>query len=449
MKKKMTLIVTMVLLVLSTINVKATGWEEIYTTLEKKGNLTSELYNSMPTEVQRDEKITVRLTANNVSGWKLIDGTNEITWDDKAFKLDEINGKHYRVVSDHINLSRMEVIGSNKALIRYSWKDENVSENNIPFIELDFIVKKDISDGIYKINLSAADDSLRVYGNDNYYNTEASPRTLKYQVGKSKLTSNYTKSEIEDIDNDVYVIGSHLFTRDKNLDKQYEGALTTEFIMLAAKTIEGSDKDAMVIYLKNAFGNWKNAINNTAIDAPESFSIKYINMNENYLENGVYSTNDYNKILRLVQINKDEAIITIESASERIHGIASINGKNASLKIGNKTYAITIGENSISIDGSETLQKRANMSVNDYFNDTYAMAYYSGYDAASHYLQSVHTGKYTKGNYELYLLRVGENTAKICLKEKGQSSCIIDQYIQGNEGFSHNVGASPTTCLKN
>ena len=422
MRKIMTILMVMVFVLFSTISVKADGWDTIYTTIEKKSDSPSELYNTMPTGIKKGDNITVKLVAHNVGGWQLIDGTNQITWDEKAFSLVETNGKHYRVVSNHIDTVRMEVIGSNKATINYRWKDEDISENIVDFIELDFIVNKDIVDGIYKINLSNSDAAMRILVSGDHYSTPAKARTLKYQLGNKQITSNYTKSDIENIPKDVYVIGNYLFTRTPNEQTGYDGSLTTELIMLAAKSIDSDDKNDMKIYLKSAYGEWKNAISNSAIDSLDSYPIKYIDMKVNYLENGVYSTSDYNKILRLVQINKDEAIITIESASERIHGIASINGKNASLKIGNKTYAITIGENSISIDGSETLQKRANMSVNDYFNDTYAMAYYSGYDAASHYLQSVHTGKYTKGNYELYLLRVGENTAKICLKEKGQSA---------------------------
>lgn len=444
MKKIMTSIIVMVLVVFSSINVKASGWDYIYNTIEKENTISSEIYDTMPTEIKKGDIITVKLMAKNVKDWNLIEGTNEISWDDKAFSLVETNGKHYRVVSDHIALSRMDVLGSNKATIHYTWKNENISENDIDIIEIDFKVKKSVSDGIYNISLKESDEGMRIYVENNYYSTAARPKTLKYQVGSLKITSDYSKNYIESMSNDVYIIGDYLFTRGKNEEAGYNGSLTTEFIMLAAKSIESDNKDDMKIYLKNAFGEWKNAISNTSITPPDSFQVKYIDMQANYLENGVYADDNYKNLLRLVQINENEAIVTIETEDLRLHGIATVNNKTITLKVDGTNYNITIGNNTVSVLG-ETLAKKTNLLLNDYFNETYAMSYYSGYDAVAHYLNSEHTGRYSFDNYEIYLLRVGENTAKACVREKGQTDCVFDGYIQSNNNYSWNVGSEPTT----
>ena len=449
MKKLITTVFILVFVVFSTIGVKAGEWDEIYTTIEKSEN-SRELYNNMPTEVQKGDIVSVKLVTKNVSGWKLIQGGVEITWDDSAFEPVEVNGKYYTTLSNDIESVRFEIIDKNKAYMNYSLGDTVASENIISLVELKFKVKNKVSNGVYRVNLLESDNALSVYGNDNYYDTIAGYKSLKYQVGKQSITSNYSKN---DINSNSYIIGSHLFTRAGS--DEYNGVLTTEYIMLASKSIESNNKDDMIIYVKNAFGDWKNAITNTEISPPSEFNIEYVDMKANYSENGVYSSNDEKTILRLVQINENEAIITIENDKEIVHGLATINNKVATLTVDGKTYKITISENAVNIEtpnsdsyiADKTLQKRANETVNDYFNDVYAEAYYSGFDGdgSQYYLKSSHTGKYTFGNYELYLVRVEDSVAKMCLKDKSHSGCIIDKYVITNEDPNYNIGGVFTT----
>ena len=100
-------------------------------------------------------------------------------------------------------------------------------------------------------------------------------------VGIGKI-NNIAANEINtsDISNSTYIIGKHMFTRETN--DEYNGKLSTNYIMLAAKTITSDNLEDMIIYYKNARGTWINALTSEAIDAPEKFDIEYKN-NEPYL----------------------------------------------------------------------------------------------------------------------------------------------------------------------
>lgn len=83
---------------------------------------------------------------------------------------------------------------------------------------------------------------------------------------------------IDDVEPNTYVIGNSMFSRTPN--QAYDGVLTTQHIMLAAKTIQGTNIADMVIYYKNARGAWVNAINNEEVVPPSTFSIRNIDMEE-------------------------------------------------------------------------------------------------------------------------------------------------------------------------
>ena len=84
-----------------------------------------------------------------------------------------------------------------------------------------------------------------------------------------------------DITESTYVIGECMFTRE--VSPSYSGVLSTDVIMLASKTIQSNKLSDMIIYYKNARGNWINALTNNSIEIPESFNIVYKN-NELYLD---------------------------------------------------------------------------------------------------------------------------------------------------------------------
>ena len=82
--------------------------------------------------------------------------------------------------------------------------------------------------------------------------------------------------EPSEIDNNSYVIGTHLFTREKNDD--YKGQLTTKLIMLASVTIDSEELSDMIIYYKNPRGEWTDALTGEKInDLPNTFELVFKN----------------------------------------------------------------------------------------------------------------------------------------------------------------------------
>ncbi|MDD5865448.1 MAG: hypothetical protein PUD07_03025, partial [bacterium] len=85
----------------------------------------------------------------------------------------------------------------------------------------------------------------------------------------------------DDIANSTYVIGKCMFTRD--ISDKYSGSLSTDVIMLAAKTIDSNNLEDMIIYYKNARGIWVNALNNEQVEMNETVEIEYKN-NVEYIQ---------------------------------------------------------------------------------------------------------------------------------------------------------------------
>ncbi len=88
----------------------------------------------------------------------------------------------------------------------------------------------------------------------------------------------------DEINNNTYIIGHYLYNRESSYDSNnniiYGGALTTEHVMLASKSINSDSLSNMIIYYKSISGVWKNAINNNVIELdklPEKFEITHIN----------------------------------------------------------------------------------------------------------------------------------------------------------------------------
>ena len=80
----------------------------------------------------------------------------------------------------------------------------------------------------------------------------------------------------DDIGNSTYVIGKAIYTREEL--GAYKGRLTTNYIMLAAQTIEGNSIEDMIILYKNAKGEWINGLDSSvAVVIPEVFEIHYKN----------------------------------------------------------------------------------------------------------------------------------------------------------------------------
>lgn len=434
--KKITLALIMLFTVLFSINVKAGDIYDITPTIEKDRD--GELYNLMPTLVEKGEVISVKFKITDVEGWEIGYGVNELSWDKEAFELvEQSDGKYFIAKDSHLDELSLQVSeGLNKATLYYSYNDSTFETNESYVAEIQFRTKKNVKDGVYHITLEHSYESTLIDMPNDYEYISTFEKKLKYQVGKPRITSRFTR---DDITNSSYVIGGYLFTRDGS--DEYDGTLTTEHIMLSSKSIQENELDKMVIYVKNARGKWKNAISDREFgvdlpieNLPESFDINYIDMVAHYAEDGIYTDDNENTILRIVQFNDKEAIVTIETDSEVVHGIANINNRVATFTISGINYKVTFSDDAANIETSDSyiiakaLTKRANISVNEYLNNNYVNGVYDGGGGASYYINSNETGKFIYGDYELDVLRVDENSLRICLKENGQSNCIIDEY---------------------
>lgn len=451
--KKITSILVMLFVMLFAINVKAGSIDEIYSTIYKvdsNGINDGNLYNSMPTAIKKGDTVSVAYALHNAGGLEISDGVLLLVWDD-AFELVETNGKYYIPKNDNLTQMTFEIVGKNRAHFHFSGIDA-FSTEDVYVAEFKFKVKSDIEDGEYQIRNEFMNDAIQIYTGDvdePYATTICYESTLKYLIGNVKLSSNITKEDIENIAGDVYIIGNHMFTRDGS--EEYDGTLTTEHIMLASKTIDSNNTEDMKIYLKDIFGDWANAINDQEITPQNEFKIDYIDMIAHYAENGIYTDENEDTILKLVQFNDKQAVVKIETSNERINGIATVSGDTATLVAGGKNYSIKVSSTGVVITTNDTylvnknLAKRTNLTLNDYFIEEYADGYYDGYGSAVHYIKSAHSGKYIGDTYELDLLRVSERNARICIKPIGEEVCVIDKYIESNEGQFYYYGSEETT----
>lgn len=427
MTKRIISISILLIVMLFTINVRASEKSiyNVYTVIEK-GENSGELYNSMPTQVSRGDIITVKIFLKNAKDFYVSRIDEIIRWDKSAFELVENNGKYIINFDGNILAGSSLFSFESSAINAWFQFDSSIAINTDSKLlaELKFKVKDDVKDGIYSI-IKDSSSNISISDGTDYNNLSGSTDTLKYQVGKTKLVSSYNKDSIA---NRSYVIGNHLFATVR--------PLRTEHIMLAAKTINSEALDnvddkleKMVIYFKDSGGDWVNAINNEPITPPNEFNISYVDLMETYLENGIYSNAQNSTIVRLIQYSKEKALITIEKSTERIHGIATMNGNVATLTVDGTTYNLTISENSVALNG-ETLSKVTNNSVADYLNNNYSG--YVGPLQVSQYINSEQSGKYVSGNVELYLLRQDESAAKICMKTNNQTACSFSEDLYGS-----------------
>lgn len=86
---------------------------------------------------------------------------------------------------------------------------------------------------------------------------------------------NAIEIERDSIETSTYIIGTHMFTRDSI--GEYKGQLTTSYVMVASRTLQGQDLSEMVIYYKSAKGTWLNALTNDVVVLPEYIEIEYEN----------------------------------------------------------------------------------------------------------------------------------------------------------------------------
>ena len=130
--------------------------------------------------------------------------------------------------------------------------------------------------------------------------------------------NNLNAGEIDtnDISNSTYIIGKSMFTRETT--NNYKGYLTTDVIMLAAKTIDSNNLEDMIIYYKNARGLWFNALTNELVDVPTTFEINYKN-NDVYLDTPTLS-NPLGTIDKPILRFDYEGAYSKEGATDLING---------------------------------------------------------------------------------------------------------------------------------
>ena len=146
-----------------------------------------------------------------------------------------------------------------------------------------------------------------------------------------------TEIKTDDIANSTYVIGKCMFTRD--ISDKYSGSLSTDVIMLAAKTIDSNNLEDMIIYYKNARGIWVNALNNEQVEMNETVEIEYKN-NVEYIQAPTLS-NTYGNSIPGGEINSGLNVI-----SEGAYSIdtGNLSGYEVYEKIDDKYVLINTAE---------------------------------------------------------------------------------------------------------
>lgn len=432
MKRKFTSTLIMLLVMFFTLNVNAADWQLADSTIEK-GIDSGELYNLMPTQVNKNEEISVKFVINNAANWQVLNDYSEVEWDSDAFEIVESNGKYYNIIDENVGIVSVSLVSKNKMHVYYQYNGI-VEGNKTATIEIKFKVKNLVKDGVYRIyqtNKGGLNLSIN-NANETLNDTE---KVLQFLVGKPTLSTNYSKDSVKIGE---YIIGEYLFKREEN--DEYPGYLTADYIMLASKSIKSDKRSDMIIYTNTNTRGWVNAITGEAVAVPNDFNIRYINMKANYQENGIYSDNDDKLRLRLIQITDKEAIVTLENSKEKIHGIATINNRVATLTVSGIDYIFTITDDGISLKtsdsyiGNASLTKRVFYSADDYFALNYVGKGIDMYDGWKEYLKSSHTGKYVNGNKELFIVRYSGDMAKLKICTSS-NNCLEVDAVNNEQGL--------------
>jgi hypothetical protein len=180
----------------------------------------------------------------------VIKGYNALTVDFSPNGLDELD-EPYRVEHGITKILEIEFKVVNTA------KDDTY-----------YIIPYHINDSL--ITRSDDENDFESFNSGGYMNIDDG---IDVVVGTGEATGKRLVSPSA-VKNSTYIIGTKMFTRDGS--EKFNGILTTKNIMEASKTIDSKEMDDMVIYYKNAYGNWIEAISNKPITPPSNFEIQYI-----------------------------------------------------------------------------------------------------------------------------------------------------------------------------
>lgn len=90
--------------------------------------------------------------------------------------------------------------------------------------------------------------------------------------GINLLTADAKQMLSKDIEPNSYLIGTHVFTSDTEL--------TMKKIMLASKTISGNTEDDMIIYYKDPWGEWSDAVTGKVLSLAEKVEVEFVDLKQ-------------------------------------------------------------------------------------------------------------------------------------------------------------------------
>lgn len=88
-------------------------------------------------------------------------------------------------------------------------------------------------------------------------------------ITKVNAAENLMEISAHEVPSDTYIIGTHAFTEERLY-------LSTQDIMWASRTIDGSSKADMIIYYKDLNGNWVDGLTGEKITVPSTFKIEEV-----------------------------------------------------------------------------------------------------------------------------------------------------------------------------
>lgn len=145
-----------------------------------------------------------------------------------------------------------------------------------------------------------------------------------------------------------YVIGKYVFTREINEETGYNGALTTNLLMLASKSIESNDLKDMIVYYKLPSEDWIDGATGEELTAPEYFNVEYIDLQKEEQDVVVPVEEPAIPILKLV--GPENLYYDKENKKEEIYYSLNI-------------YLDAWEENTVKVDGVEIIKNDYNSNI--------------------------------------------------------------------------------------
>ena len=259
----------------------------------------------------------------------------------------------------------------------------------VKLIEYRFKINSNVENGVYTINLTYSNSPVKYYDSseDDYSTVNIGGYVndnIQVIVGTEPISV-----DSGCVPNNTYIIGKYMFTN--NVSSAYNGQLTTQHIMRAAKSNDSVDLSKMIIYYKNARGKWVNAINNKSVTPPQTFNIIYRDMKtaeDIYNFNGVYKSDSNTAEIKIYDLpdNHVQMIISGVGQSMPDGAVTSIyrevyakkNDGTISFDMYGKKYSIAKRKNQIILTSSDevnlpsgTYTYKKSYNIDDYYKDAF------------------------------------------------------------------------------